>query len=147
MATPSQSYLESALPESLQPGYEFLHRHGHWMLRAVFAGVFLYHGIDKFSGGVAGFAGAVGIPAWSAYLVALTELAAGLGIIVGGLGFDGVTRLAGLAIVPVMLGAIVMLHWPRWAFSPAEGFPLGGMEFQFTLIALGLYFAVRGNDV
>ncbi len=58
---------------------------------------------------------------------------------------DLITRLAGLAIAPVMLGAIFMVHWSRWDFAPAEGYPAGGMEFQVVLLLTALYFLVMGN--
>jgi putative oxidoreductase len=48
-------------------------------------------------------------------------------------------------MVPVLLGAIVMVHWPRWSFTPAEGFPMGGMEFQVVLLFTALFFLVMGN--
>jgi len=55
--------------------------------------------------------------------------------------------LAGLAIAPVMLGAIFMVHWGRWNFMPAEGFPAGGMEFQVVLLLIAAYFVVVGNKI
>ncbi len=80
-----------------------------------------------------------------AALVTLAEVAGGVGIIVGAFTNDLITRLAGLAMVPVLLGAIVMVHWPRWSFTPAEGFPMGGMEFQVVLLLTAFYFLVMGN--
>ncbi len=50
-----------------------------------------------------------------------------------------------LAIIPVLLGAIVMVHAPRWNFVPAEGFPMGGMEFQVVLALIATYFLIVGN--
>jgi len=44
-----------------------------------------------------------------------------------------------------LLGAIFMVHWGRWNFTPAEGFPMGGMEFQVVLLLMALYFLVMGN--
>jgi putative oxidoreductase len=45
----------------------------------------------------------------------------------------------------VLLGAIIMVHAPRWNFVPAEGFPMGGMEFQVVLTLMALYFLIVGN--
>jgi 2-dehydropantoate 2-reductase len=56
-----------------------------------------------------------------------------------------VDRLTGLAAAPVMLGAIAMIHWPRWSFVPTEEFPLGGMEFQVLLLGLSLYWLLGGR--
>ncbi len=80
-----------------------------------------------------------------AALVTLAEVAGGVGIIVGAFTNDLITRLAGLAMAPVLLGAIFMVHGPRWSFTPAEGFPMGGMEFQVVLLLTALYFLVMGN--
>ncbi len=87
----------------------------------------------------------MGLPTPVAALVTLAELAGGVGIIVGALTNDLITRLAGLAIAPVMLGAIFMVHWGRWDFSPAEGFPMGGMELQVVVLFTALFFLVMGN--
>lgn len=125
--------------------------HSHWLLRAAVAGVFLFHGLQKFLVmGIEGFAGMMGLPVAVAFLVALAEVLAGAGIIAGAtvrgpLG-DLATRLSGLALVPVMLGAIAMVHWGRWSFAPSETHPMGGMEFQVVLLLLGLYFIIRGNE-
>jgi len=125
--------------------------HADWLLRAALASVFLFHGLQKFFVmGVDGFAGMMGLPIVAAFLVALAETLAGAGILAGAtvrgrLG-DIATRLSGLAIVPVMLGAIAMVHWGRWSFAPAETHPMGGMEFQVVLLLIGLFFAIRGND-
>ncbi len=37
------------------------------------------------------------------------------------------------------------VHWGRWGIEPAEGFPMGGMEFQVVLLLTALYFVVMGN--
>jgi putative oxidoreductase len=87
----------------------------------------------------------MGLPTPVAALVTLAEVAAGVGIIVGAFTNDLITRLAGLAVVPVLLGAIFMVHWGRWNFTPAEGFPMGGMEFQVVLLLMALFFLVMGN--
>ncbi len=87
----------------------------------------------------------MGLPTSVAALVTFAELAGGVGIIVGALTNDLITRLAGLAMAPILLGAIFMVHWGRWNFAPAEGFPMGGMEFQVVLLLTALYFLVMGN--
>ncbi|MCZ6641171.1 MAG: DoxX family protein [Gammaproteobacteria bacterium] len=118
--------------------------HAHWLLRIGLASVFLFHGIGKVMD-LGGFSQMTGLPTAVAALVALAELAGGVGIIVGAFTNDLITRLAGLAITPVMLGAISMVHWGRWDFSAAEGFPMGGMEFQVVLLLTAIYFLVMGN--
>ncbi len=118
--------------------------HAHWLLRIGLAGVFLYHGVYKVMD-LGGFSQMMGLPTSIAGLVTFAELAGGAGIIVGALTNDLITRLAGLAMAPVLLGAIFMVHGPRWNFMAAEGSPLGGMEFQVVLLLTAFYFLVMGN--
>ena len=124
--------------------------HAHWLLRISLAGVFIFHGIGKFAGGLENFAGMMGLPLVIAAAVALAELLGGVGILAGatvkGALGDIVTRLSGIAIVPVMIGAIAMVHWGQWSFVASDSHPMGGMEFQVVLLLLGLYFAIRGNE-
>jgi len=118
--------------------------HAHWLLRIGLAGVFLFHGIGKVMD-LGGFSQMMGLSTPVVALVTLAEVAGGVGIIVGAFTNDMITRLAGLAMAPVLLGAIFMVHWPRWSFTPAEGFPMGGMEFQVVLLFTALFFLVMGN--
>ena len=122
--------------------------HAHWFIRTPFAATFIFHGLGKF-GNLAGSAEMMGIPVFIFTLVAIAEVLAGLGAIVGGLpNFsknDLVTRLAGLAAAPVMLGAIFMVHFPRFSFVPTEEFPMGGFEFQLLLLGIAMYFMLTGN--
>lgn len=123
----------------------FLQQNAHYLLRFILASVFLFHGIGKLVN-VAGFAQMMDMNIVMAWLVTLAEVLGGIGILVGGvLGKDIITRLSGLAIAPVMLGAIALVHWPRWSFTPSESHPMGGMEFQVSLLLLALYFVIVGN--
>ena len=118
-----------------------------WLIRLPFAAVFLYHGTGKL-GAPAEMATAMSAPVLMIVMVGLAEVLAGLGALVGGIkGFgkrDLVTRLAGLAAAPVMMGAIAMVHWPQWSFAPSESHPMGGMEFQVTMLCIAIYFMVTG---
>ena len=128
-----------------------------WLIRLPFAVVFLFHGITKFANGIDGFAtflSSNGVSALSlqvAILVAVAEILVGIGILIGtflknDMG-DAATHLAGLVATPVMIAAIMMVHWPRWNFTPAmPDHPVGGMEFQIVLLCLALYFMIRGNE-
>ena len=118
--------------------------HAHWLLRLCLTSVFIYHGSMKFMN-IEGFTQMMGLATPTAVLVAFAEVVGGIGIIVGGLSSDLVTRLAGLAIAPVMLGDIFMVHWGRWNFMASEEFPAGGMEFQVVLLLIAIYFVVVGN--
>ncbi len=118
--------------------------HAHWLLRISLAGVFIFHGIGK-AMNLGGFSEMLGLSLSVVALVTFAELAGGIGIIAGAFTKDLITRLSGLALVPVLLGAIFMVHWGRWNFVPAEDFPMGGMEFQVVLLLMALYFLVMGN--
>ena len=121
-----------------------LAQQAHWAPRIALASVFLFHGLTKFPN-LGGMAEMMGLPVAIFTLVALAEAVGGALILIGAFTKDIVTRLGGLLIIPPMLGAISMVHWGRWSFTPAEGFPMGGMEFQVTLLLLGVYFVLRGN--
>ncbi len=125
-------------------------RHAHWALRIALAATFLFHGLPKFPG-ISQFAEGVGLPVAVAFLVPVAEVGGALLVLLGGvlggpLG-DLTTRIGALAFIPVMVGAIAMVHWPRWSFEPSESHPVGGMEFQVALILISLYLLLKGNNV
>ena len=122
-----------------------LRPNAHWLLRGGFAAVFLYHGFGKVVA-FSGFSQMMGLSVPVTGLVTFAEVAAGLGIIIGAFQSELITRLAALASIPVLLGAIFMVHGPRWSFTPAEGFPMGGMEFQVVLLLIAIYFLINGNQ-
>ena len=119
--------------------------HAHWLLRLSLASVFIFHGLGK-AGNLEGMAQMMGMPVAAVAMVTFAELAGGVGIIVGAFKSDLITRLSGLAIAPVLLGAIFLVHWGRWSFTPAEGFPMGGMTFQVVLLLIAVYFLISGNS-
>lgn len=124
----------------------------HWLLRFALTGVFLYMGVDKFmGGGVAEFSSMMGLPTLLGALVALGEIGTGLLIVLGGLLVqsrlgDLATRLAGLGMVLILLGAVLMEHWGQWHFMSTATHPLGGMMFQVALIMVALYLVAKGNN-
>jgi putative oxidoreductase len=105
----------------------------HWALRLSLAATFVYHGVGKFpiEGPMAG------LPIPVVWAVALAEVAAGLMLIAGAFGKETLTRLAGLIVVVIMIGALAIVHIKH-------GF--GDSEFQLLMLAVGLYFAAKGND-
>jgi putative oxidoreductase len=117
--------------------------YAHWLLRIALASVFLFHGISKFLdlSGTAQMMESM----FMAVLAAVLETGGGALVLAGGTGNDLLTRLGGLFIAPVMLGAIFMVHWGQWHFAASETHPMGGMEFQFTLLMIALYFVFVGN--
>ena len=113
-----------------------------WLIRIPFAITFIAHGAGKLIMPVAS-AEMLGLPLALSVLVGIAEILAGIGAIVGGIEKAPhhalVDRLAGLAAAPVLLGAIAMMHWPRWSFVASESHPMGGMEFQVLLLGVALY--------
>ncbi len=58
---------------------------------------------------------------------------------------DLATRIGAALNIPVMIGAISLVHWGRWNFVPTDTHPLGGMEFQVVLVLVMLYLIITGN--
>ena len=118
----------------------------HWTIRVTLAGIFLYHGLTKFP--MAGMmAEQMGMPVFMVYMLALAETLGGIFIIAGALFNELLTRIAGGIFAVVMLGAIMMVHWPRWSFIASDSHPMGGMEFQVLVMFLGLFFLAAGNSL
>jgi putative oxidoreductase len=113
--------------------------HVHWGLRLSLAATFIYHGWGKFP--VDAFSLAMGMPVPMVWAVALAELAGGAALIAGAFGREILTRLGGLIVIVIMIGAIAMVH-------AKNGFNVmnGGMEFQLLMLVTGLYFAAKGNE-
>jgi putative oxidoreductase len=130
----SNSFLDSLAPKA------------HWLLRLAILTVFLFHGVDKF-GNLGGFAEMAGMPVFVALLVALAEAGGAVLVFAGGFLKDWMTRVGAVVILPVMLGAIAMVHWGQWHFMATESHPMGGMQFQVTLVLVLLYLAIKGNRV
>lgn len=86
-----------------------------------------------------------GLPYATALLVALAEVGGGAPVLSGALTRDWITRVGAAIFVPIMLGVIVMVHWPQWSFVPSETHPMGGMGFQVVLLLTSLYFVIKGN--
>ena len=119
----------------------------HWLLRISVVSVFLYHGILKFSN-LQGFATMLPISFTEVVFVALANVGSAL-IILGGFRNDALsdlaTRIGAAFNIPVMTGAISLVHWGRWNFVPTDTHPMGGMEFQVTLVLVMLFLAITGN--
>lgn len=108
-------------------------------LRLIIGGVFLAHGAQKlfvfgFAGLAEGFAG-MGVPlaGVAGPAVAFAELFGGLALMLGLF-----TRIAGLGLAVVMLGAMLLVHLPAGFFLP------NGVEFVLTLLAGAVALALTG---
>jgi putative oxidoreductase len=120
-------------------------------LRVSLGILFLAHaGLKLFAftpAGTAQFFGSLGLPPFLAYLVIAVEVLGGLALILG-LG----TRVAAVALIPILVGAIVTVHGPAGFFFTN---PNGGWEFVafwiVGLVAVALLgdgaFALRSTQV
>ena len=114
----------------------------HWFLRIAIAAVFLYHGLQK---NLKGFSEKFNLPVIVAALVIFAEVAGGAGFLAGGLTDEkylglSLTQWSALAVTPVLLGAIALVHWKN-GFS----FMNGGWEYQFVLLMIAYYFLFAGH--
>ncbi len=127
---------------------KFINSNAHWLLRIALASVFLYHGVLKLMN-LEGFAQMLPISYTEVVLVALAETVGGLLVLLGGLNsgrlFDLATRIGAALNIPVIIGAISIVHWGRWNFVPSETHPMGGFEFQAVLLLVLLFLVISGN--
>jgi putative oxidoreductase len=114
--------------------------HVHWLIRLSLAATFILHGIPKIPPD--NFVQMSGLPVIVAWAVGLGEIAAGIALIVGKFTDERLTRLGGLLVVVIMIGAIVLVH-------AKNGWMVGnrGMEFQALMLAAGMLFLTKGNKV
>lgn len=98
---------------------------GAALLRVTLGALFLAHAGLKLlvftPAGTAAYFGSLGLPPALAYLTILVEVSGGVALILGVW-----TRVAALALVPVLLGAIVTVHGANGFWFTAKG---GGWEF------------------
>jgi len=118
----------------------------HWFLRVALASVFLYHGFPKLLH-LTQTAEMMKMPVIVVLLVALAEIVGPILILLGGFLYGWMTGLGAFLLVPIMLGAIFMVHWGQWSFMPSETHKMGGIEFQVTLLLIQLYLLIKGNNV
>jgi len=118
----------------------------HWLPRFSLAATFLYHGLGKFPM-AQGMADMMGMPVFMVYMLAMMEVAGALLILWGGAGPDWASRVGGLLLAVVMLGAISMVHLKNgWnSINMGGGNEGKGMEFQVLILAVSLYFLFTGK--
>ena len=120
-----------------------------WLLRLGLGISFIFHGAGKFPlppEKMVTWFESMGYmyPELVTSMVAIGEVAAGVGIILGGLvsGHIGnlVTRISGGAVVVIMIGAILIAH-SDWLVTKKLF-----MSEQIFLFLIGLFFTIKGNN-
>ena len=121
-------------------GLDFL---APWLIRLGLGIAFIIHGYNKFPLPPQGLINYFGFSPALATFVALSEVFAGIIIIVGGLHNNSlgnlITRLGGLMVVVVMIFAFSIAH-QEW-FITVKLFT----SEQIFLFLIGFYFLLKGN--
>ena len=104
----------------------------HWILRLPIAITFFVHGIPKLGNEVANL-GYIG------YLVGPFEFLGAGCLLIGPFYKDSITRIGSLMISIIMVGAIY-LHLFKWGDS------LKDIEWQFLILAVSIFFIIKGNN-
>jgi putative oxidoreductase len=111
------------------------------LLRIALGTMFIAHALLKLlvftPAGTVGFFASLGVPGWFAYPVMGAELIGGVMLVLG-----WQTRLVSLALVPVLLGTIVLVHGANgWLYTNANG----GWEYSAFLIMASFALSLLGD--
>jgi putative oxidoreductase len=101
--------------------------HGSQLLFGAFGGPGLNKAVQMFGVG------------WLGYLVVIGQFGGGLGLIFGFL-----SRFSAAALIVIMIGAIVRVHWPNGFFLSNVDPMKNGFEFNLALIGLCLPILICG---
>ncbi|PYM44173.1 MAG: hypothetical protein DME12_01060 [Candidatus Rokuibacteriota bacterium] len=120
------------------------------VVRVVLGVIFFAHGAQKVLGwfggyglkGTTGYLTSIGLPRPIAYLVCFFEFLGGIGLIFGFL-----TRLAALAVLIVMIGAIAKVHrkhgfFLNWELAAGRGH---GYEANLAFVAMAVACLMAGG--
>jgi uncharacterized membrane protein YphA (DoxX/SURF4 family) len=115
---------------------------GATILRIVLGITFFIHGLTKFQGGIgntAGFFESLGLPGFSAYVVASIELIGGIALVLG-IG----TRIISISFALILVGAIVKVKFAAGFLGNGQS---AGYEFDLALIAISIYLAIANKSL
>ncbi|PCJ32912.1 MAG: LysR family transcriptional regulator [Gammaproteobacteria bacterium] len=111
------------------------------VLRLGLGTVFIAHALLKIivftPAGTVGFFASLGVPGGLAYLVMIAELVGGTMLLLG-----AKVRLVSLALIPILIGAIVLVHGHYGWLASNEG---GGWEYSAFLIVAAVVQSLLGN--
>lgn len=111
------------------------------ILRVFLGATFLIHGLTKFQGGIentVGFFESLGLPGFTAYMVALIELIGGIAIVLG-VG----TRIISILFAIVLAVAIVKV---KLAVGFLGNGQMAGYELDLALMAISIYLATTNKS-
>lgn len=112
------------------------------ILRLVLGATFLIHGAAKFQGGIentVGFFESLGLPGFSAYIVALVELVGGLAMLLG-VG----TRVVSILFAIVMAVAVVKVKLAGGFLGNGQ---MAGFELDLALLAISIFLAITNKSL
>jgi putative oxidoreductase len=115
---------------------------GATILRVFLGATFLIHGAAKFQGGIentVGFFESLGLPGFTAYLVAFIELAGGLAMILG-VG----TRIISILFAIVLAVAIIKVKMAGGFLGNGQ---MAGYELDLALMAISIYLAMTNKSL
>lgn len=113
---------------------------GAVVLRVILGLTFFIHGLSKFQGGLgntAVFFESLGIPGFSAYVVAVIELIGGILLILG-IG----TRVVSVLFAAIMLGAIFTAKLSAGFLGDGQ---MAGYELELALLAMAIFLAMANS--
>lgn len=111
------------------------------LLRNALGIMFIAHALLKIlvftPAGTVGFFASLGVPGWLAYPTMGIELIGGIMLIIG-----YQTRYVSLALIPILMGSIVLVHGGNgWLYTNENG----GWEYSAFLIVASLVQALLGD--
>jgi len=111
------------------------------ILRVALGTIFIAHALLKIfvftPEGTVGFFASLGVPGWFAYPTMAIELIGGVMLVLG-----MKTKFVSVALIPVLIGTIVLVHGAKgWLFTN-EG---GGWEYPMFLIVALISQSLLGN--
>lgn len=115
---------------------------GATILRVVLGATFLIHGAAKFQGGIentVGFFESIGLPGFTAYLVAIIELVGGLAMLLG-VG----TRIISILFAIVLAVAILKVKMAGGFLGNGQ---MAGFELDLALLAISIYLAMTNKSL
>lgn len=112
------------------------------ILRLVLGVTFLIHGAAKFQGGIentVGFFESLGLPGFSAYIVALVELVGGIAMVLG-VG----TRVVSILFAIVLAVAVVKVKLAGGFLGNGQ---MAGFEFDLALLAISIFLGITNKSL